>query len=144
MKVIRKPSKQMPQLVRFATVNLKGAGEFMIAADDKGICWTGMTTSVSRLKKQFPKSILMRDDSLKKFGKEIEGWWAGKRRALSLPLVVYGTPFQHKVWDALIKIKKGDTRTYSEIARMAGRPRAVRAAGSAVGKNIFRNTGFCH
>ena len=144
MRLIRKPSKKPPALVRFTIVPLKGVGPFMIAADDDGICWTGMTNSVARLKKQFPKSILLRDDSLKGFGKEIEGWWTGKRRALSLPLVVYGTPFQHKVWDALMKIKKGDTRTYSEIARMAGRPRAVRAAGSAVGKNPVTLVIPCH
>lgn len=144
MKVIRKPSTKPPALVRFCVVTLKDVGVFMIAADDQGICWTGMTSSVSRLKKQFPKSVLLRDESLKKFGKEIESWWAGKRRALSLPLVVYGTPFQHKVWDALVKIKKGDTRTYSEIARMAGKPKAVRAAGSAVGKNPVTLVIPCH
>jgi len=55
-----------------------------------------------------------------------------------------GTPFQKKVWEALILIPKGKTITYKELARRIGRPRAVRAIGNAVGANPLIIQIPCH
>lgn len=54
------------------------------------------------------------------------------------------TPFQKKVWEALCKIPKGTIMTYAELARMVGKPKAVRAVGNAVGKNPFAPGVPCH
>ncbi len=54
------------------------------------------------------------------------------------------TPFQKKVWTALCKIPKGETVTYSQLARKIGNPKAVRAVGNAVGKNPFAPAVPCH
>lgn len=54
------------------------------------------------------------------------------------------TPFQQKVWKACYQIPKGETRTYSWIAQKIGQPAAVRAVGSALGKNPFAPTIPCH
>ena len=55
-----------------------------------------------------------------------------------------GTPFQHQVWKALLQIPEGQTRTYSEIAHIAGNPKAIRATGSAIGKNPISILIPCH
>ncbi len=54
------------------------------------------------------------------------------------------TGFQKKVWKALLSIPKGETRTYAWVARQIGVPKAVRAVGSAVGKNPFAPQVPCH
>lgn len=55
-----------------------------------------------------------------------------------------GTPFQQKVWKALLSVKKGETITYKELARKIGKPRAVRAVANAVGANKLLVTIPCH
>lgn len=55
-----------------------------------------------------------------------------------------GTPFQQSVWNELLKIPRGETRTYEDIARAIGKPKAVRAVGTAVGKNSLAVIVPCH
>ena len=62
-------------------------------------------------------------------------YFAGKRDAFSLPLDFSGTPFQKKVWAALCRIPFGETRSYAQIAKEIGHAKAMRAVGSANGKN---------
>lgn len=67
--------------------------------------------------------------------KQLGEYFRGKRKKSSVPLFFQGTPFQEKVWKALQTIPYGKTVTYSHIAQKIGNPRAVRAVGTAVGKN---------
>lgn len=132
-------------LVRFGVVDIKGIGTFMIAVNDRGLCWTGMTDSVAKLRKFFPSAVLLRDDKMaQKLSREIAALWAGKTKTLSVPLVLAGTDFERAVWLRLLKIKKGQTVTYSDIARDIGAPKAVRAVGTAVGKNPITLIVPCH
>lgn len=62
---------------------------------------------------------------------EIEEYFAGKRREFTVPLDLRGTEFQRKVWAALQRIPYGETRSYGDIAREIGKPRAFRAVGMA-------------
>lgn len=55
-----------------------------------------------------------------------------------------GTAFQHDVWRALLKIPYGETRTYAQVAKMAGHPNAVRAVANAIGKNPLPPIIPCH
>jgi O-6-methylguanine DNA methyltransferase len=75
---------------------------------------------------------------------ELREYFAGKRREFGLPLDLRGTEFQRAIWRAIADIPYGDTRTYSEIARRAGRPAAVRAAGGATGANPVPILVPCH
>jgi epoxyqueuosine reductase len=68
----------------------------------------------------------------------------GKRRAFELPLDLRGTAFQRRVWDALLEIPYGETRTYREVAQAIGRPAAVRAVGAANGANPVPLIVPCH
>src|ERR1700759_3613801 len=69
--------------------------------------------------------------------RELAQYFAGKRTRFEVPLAPPaqrgGTPFQVAVWDALLTIPFGETRSYGEIARQIGRPSAVRAVGAANG-----------
>ncbi len=67
---------------------------------------------------------------------------ADARRARALHLI--GAPFQIKVWEALLTIPSGQVTTYSEIAQAIGNPRAVRAVGTAVGRNPVSWLIPCH
>lgn len=61
-----------------------------------------------------------------------------------VPLDPIGTPFQKKVWSALLTIKKGEVKTYREVAEMIGVPTAVRAVASAIAKNNIAILIPCH
>ena len=67
--------------------------------------------------------------------KELEEYFQGKRKAFTVPCVPKGTDFQKRVWEALIQIPYGETRTYKEIAAAAGNPKASRAVGMANNRN---------
>ena len=68
----------------------------------------------------------------------------GKRRAFELPLDLRGTPFQRRVWEALLAIPYGETRTYGQVAGAIGRPGALRAVGAANGANPVPLVVPCH
>jgi len=63
--------------------------------------------------------------------RELNEYFAGRRRRFSVPLSLHGTPFQEKVWRALMEIPYGQTASYQAIASAVGKPRACRAVGMA-------------
>ncbi len=75
---------------------------------------------------------------------QLEEYFAGQRDTFTVPLDLVGTPFQVQVWKSLTKVKFGATRSYSEQASSIGRPTAVRAVGSANGKNPVAIILPCH
>jgi AraC family transcriptional regulator of adaptative response/methylated-DNA-[protein]-cysteine methyltransferase len=68
----------------------------------------------------------------------------GRQPGAPAPLALIGAPFQIKVWEALLRIPSGQVTTYGEIARAIGHPRAVRAVGTAVGRNPVSLLIPCH
>lgn len=68
----------------------------------------------------------------------------GQRRGFDFPYVLHGTPFQEKVWQALLSIPYGQTRTYSQVATAVGSPRACRAVGMANHQNPILIAVPCH
>ncbi|MBE6613499.1 MAG: methylated-DNA--[protein]-cysteine S-methyltransferase [Ruminococcaceae bacterium] len=75
---------------------------------------------------------------------QLDEYFAGKRRTFSLPMSLCGTEFQMKVWRAIADIPFGEVRTYGEIARVVGNPRAARAVGGAVHQNPLWILIPCH
>ena len=75
---------------------------------------------------------------------QLAAYFAGERHAFDLPLDPDGTPFQQRVWRALLAIPYGETRTYGELARALGRPAASRAVGAANGRNPLSIVVPCH
>lgn len=75
---------------------------------------------------------------------ELAEYFAGRRRAFSVPLCIRGTPFRMEVWRALMEIPFGETVSYGEIARRIGRPKACRAVGMANHVNALPIFVPCH
>ena len=75
---------------------------------------------------------------------ELAEYFAGKRTAFSTKHQASGTPFQQAVWSELLKIPYGRTTTYQTIATAIGRPKAVRAVGTAIGHNPISIVVPCH
>ena len=76
--------------------------------------------------------------------RQLAQYFAGERTEFSLPLDFAGTDFQRRVWQALLTIPYGETRTYAEIAQQIGSPAAVRAVGAANGRNPISIIAPCH
>jgi methylated-DNA-[protein]-cysteine S-methyltransferase len=76
--------------------------------------------------------------------RQLQAYFAGERREFDLPLAPYGSDFQRRVWSALLEIPYGETISYLELARRLGDPRAVRAVGSANGRNPISIIIPCH
>ncbi|HLH90625.1 MAG TPA: methylated-DNA--[protein]-cysteine S-methyltransferase [Xanthobacteraceae bacterium] len=76
--------------------------------------------------------------------RQLGEYFSGRRKTFDLKLDFLGTEFQKKVWQALLTIPFGETRTYAQIARQIGSPSAVRAVGAANGKNPISIVAPCH
>lgn len=76
--------------------------------------------------------------------RQLEGYFAGELKRFSVPLDFRGTPFQKRVWHALLTIPYGETRSYRDIATQLGNPKAVRAVGAANGRNPISIIAPCH
>jgi methylated-DNA-[protein]-cysteine S-methyltransferase len=76
--------------------------------------------------------------------RQLNEYFAGRRTTFALTLDVSGTAFQRSVWNALLAIPFGETRSYSQIARQIGRPHAARAVGAANGRNPVSIVAPCH
>lgn len=75
---------------------------------------------------------------------QLQEYFAGTRKQFDLELEFAGSEFQKKVWQALLTIPFGETRSYSQIARQIGNPSAVRAVGAANGRNPLSIVAPCH
>ena len=76
--------------------------------------------------------------------RQLDEYFAGTRRSFDFPCRAQGTPFQRKVWAALRDIPYGETRTYGDIARAIGQPKAARAVGMANNRNPIYIATPCH
>ena len=81
---------------------------------------------------------------LERTSRQLEEYFAGKRKQFDLPLSLRGTEFQRQVWAALRDIPYGETRSYGQIAQAVGRPKAVRAVGMANHNNPISIIVPCH
>jgi len=81
---------------------------------------------------------------MRPYVKELEQYFAGKRREFTFPLDLRGTAFQIACWRALLAIPYGETRSYADIARAVGKPNAFRAVGMANNRNPVAIVVPCH
>jgi methylated-DNA-[protein]-cysteine S-methyltransferase len=84
------------------------------------------------------------DPVLDEAARQLDAYFAGKRRSFDLPLKASGTDWQKRVWNALCAIPFGETATYGDIARALGQPTATRAVGAANGRNPIPIVVPCH
>ena len=92
-----------------------------------------------------PQDAVVKETALlKEAGKQLMDYLAGKRKSFELPLAPEGTEFQQNVWKALQEIPCGEIRSYGEVAKSIGQPKAPRAVGMANNKNPILIFIPCH
>jgi methylated-DNA-[protein]-cysteine S-methyltransferase len=118
-------------------------GTLLLVAADKGLCGLYFEQH-----KYFAGTRdWVRDPDhplLRRAARQLDEYFAGRRTAFEIPLDLQGTPFQRAVWDALQTLPFASTTTYRQIARHIAKPDAVRAAGTAIGRNPVSIIVPCH
>ena len=124
-------------------------GLSLVMGTEKGICGIGFASEAGEeatmedLVSRWPNAAFVEDPMMLRPW-VLEAYGAGGQATEKVPLYMIGAPFQIKVWEALLAIPSGNVTTYSEIAQSIGRPRAVRAVGTAVGRNPVSFLIPCH
>ena len=127
------------------TVADTSLGPMLVAATDKGLCRVSFDEGEEALRERFPHAeIVPGGGALADLAARVVASVESPERDQDLPLDVQGTAFQEAVWQALRAIPVGETRTYTELAAIAGNPKAVRAAGTACGANHVSIVIPCH
>ena len=119
-------------------------GELTLVASDEGlaaILWENDDPDRVRLS---PRVEDRAHRVLVETERQLGEYFAGAREAFDLPLHFHGTEFQKRVWQQLLAIPFGETRSYGEIARALGQPSASRAVGAANGRNPISIVAPCH
>jgi len=126
-------------------------GPMLVGATKAAVCLAEFTTrrmlarQMQILSRRFDCAIVPGvTDLLRQTERELEEYFAGRRRRFDVPVDAPGTPFQEAVWAALLRIPYGETRSYEDIARELGNPGAVRAVGTANGMNRIGVIIPCH
>jgi len=136
----------------FYTVYQSRLGPITLAATDTGVCWVefgeGDATKLSLMrwakKWLHTENITYAPEFFLKATEQLDEYFAGERREFTLPLDVYGTPFQKLVWNQLRQIPYGETKSYKDIALAINAAKAVRAIGGANNKNPLSIFVPCH
>ena len=127
-------------------------GSCVVMATTRGICWAGtpgtpVDEGLAWLRRKMDIEHVVEGETippLQEAMHQLRLYLAGTPLQFSCPLDLRGTPFQLAVWDALYRIPYGKTRSYTEIAREIGYPKAVRAVGAANGANPVAIIVPCH
>ncbi|MES2624787.1 MAG: methylated-DNA--[protein]-cysteine S-methyltransferase [Pseudomonadota bacterium] len=117
-------------------------GDIAIAGTDKGLCFVDFQTSKRPL--LIAEDWTRTDAPFKAAIKTLDNYFAGKKPEFKLAYDLRGTPFQLLVWEFLQTIPCGKTLTYSQVAEGIGKPAAVRAVGTAIGRNPITLFIPCH
>jgi AraC family transcriptional regulator of adaptative response/methylated-DNA-[protein]-cysteine methyltransferase len=126
-------------------------GTLVAGATDEGVCLLEFSEQ-QRLEAQFEvvrklfrlPVVPGTNGHLERLQEQLGGYFAGELRSFSVPLVYPGTPFQRRVWEQLLLVPYGETRSYQELASAVGNPAAVRAVGRANGMNRVAILIPCH
>lgn len=125
-------------------------GELYIAATDRGLAFVGsrnggfdeLTKWIGRM--VCDAALVENEEKLGEAVVELDQYFRGEREVFQLPVDLRGTDFQKNVWVALEKIPYGQIQSYSDIALGLDKPNAVRAVGSAIGRNPLLIVVPCH
>jgi AraC family transcriptional regulator of adaptative response/methylated-DNA-[protein]-cysteine methyltransferase len=119
-------------------------GPALVMGTERGICGMGFAAEMGEaeamtdLLGRWPLATFVEDPML------LRPWVLAALGGEAAPLYLIGAPFQIKVWEALLRIPSGQVTTYSELAGAVGLPKAVRAVGTAVGRNPISLLIPCH
>jgi AraC family transcriptional regulator, regulatory protein of adaptative response / methylated-DNA-[protein]-cysteine methyltransferase len=131
------------------TIAKSPVGKILVAATERGVSAVYLGDAenalVAALREEYPRAeIAPATDSFQRWVREIVQRIEGKQPGLELPLDLQATAFQRRVWRELQRIPRGRTRTYSQVARSLGQPKAVRAVARACATNPVSVVVPCH
>jgi AraC family transcriptional regulator of adaptative response/methylated-DNA-[protein]-cysteine methyltransferase len=131
------------------TVVRSALGQLLVAATERGVCSVKLGDTVrdleADLRREYPSATIDRDlGRLSPAVTSLLDFLAGQRPPESLPLDVQGTAFERRVWRYLQRIPIGRTRSYGDVARAIGQPRAARAVARACAANHAALVIPCH
>jgi O-6-methylguanine DNA methyltransferase len=134
--------------IYYSAIPSKLLGTVFVASSERGLCRIDFHITekefLTQLTKQILGKIVKDDGPNRKVLSQIRKYLEGKLKQFDCPLDVEGTAFQKRVWSALRKIPYGKTRSYADIARAIGHPKAFRAVGNANGSNPVPIIVPCH
>lgn len=119
-----------------------GFARLIVAETEQGVCYLTLARDVNEIQERWPFAALI--ESNERAGEtrdKILRTWQGDG---DIRVHLQGTPFQLSVWEALTEIPYGKTASYQDIAEKIGKPDAVRAVGTAIGKNPVPILVPCH
>lgn len=124
-------------------------GSLWLAWTKKGLCRLSLAdetpqTAVVKDLRQGGSEVVEDSQTAGRFARQIDDVLRGNRAGREVSLDLQGTPFQQRVWKELLRVPRGKTISYAELARRAGKPRAVRAAASACARNPVALVVPCH
>jgi methylated-DNA-[protein]-cysteine S-methyltransferase len=127
--------------MRYAVID-SPLGEILISGDGHAVA--GLDFVDSRNATHVDPAWERDDAAFAEAARQLNAYFAGELQQFDLELDVRGTPFQRRVWTALLGIPYGTTTTYGRLAEQLGDPRAVRAVGLANGRNPISIVIPCH
>jgi AraC family transcriptional regulator of adaptative response/methylated-DNA-[protein]-cysteine methyltransferase len=126
-------------------------GPLVAGATDEGVCLLEFSdrrmieTQLETVRRLFKTPVVPgNNEHLERLKQELADYFAGSLEKFTMPLIYPGSPFQRRVWDQLLRIPYGETRSYYDIAVAVGSPKAVRAVGRANGLNRIAIVIPCH
>jgi AraC family transcriptional regulator of adaptative response/methylated-DNA-[protein]-cysteine methyltransferase len=132
------------ETIRWATAQTS-LGTMLVAATGRGICRLSFDEGEAELRRRFPNASIERGGAaMAELVARTVAAVEAPERPHDLPLDVRGTAFQEAVWRELARIPPGESLSYAALAARAGRPQAVRAAGTACGSNQIAILIPCH
>ena len=131
------------------TISDSPLGRLLVAATQRGVSAVYLGDSDARLeaalKKEYPRANIQHERSgLGAWVSQIIDHLRGREPHLDLPTDIQATAFQRRVWEELRRIPYGTTKTYTEVARAIGKPRAIRAVARACATNPVSVVVPCH
>jgi methylated-DNA-[protein]-cysteine S-methyltransferase len=134
--------------IYYAVLPSKLLGKIFVASTEKGVCGLDFHTSEDKFLKGLRKHVsgeIVRNPRMNRRAlSQLKKYVEGRLKQFDCRLDLQGTPFQRKVWKALLRIPYGRTRSYQDIARAIGHPKAFRAVGNANGSNPVSIIVPCH
>lgn len=122
-------------------------GEMVLASVGEALClcdWNGMPCACRNKRRLNAEFLVETSAVLEQAKKQLEDYFACRRKTFDIPLRLVGTDFQLQVWEALLSIPYGETVSYKDIALRVGNPKGVRAVAQAVGANGIAIFIPCH
>jgi len=122
-------------------------GAYIIGTSSRGVVCVKTESRLTSLMAQWRRKGIEVEDAVGRNDKiigELDAYFAGDLHEFTVPFDLRGTEFQRRIWELLLNIPYGETRSYGQVASALGRPKASRAVGQAIGTNPVAIIVPCH